>query len=78
MLNDKELEIAKGLFREFYATYPEENPSDCNSLNKYSFMQARDGFDTLKLMQQARKENTKANGYPHPWTRRSYWKGDLF
>ena len=77
MLNDKELEIAKDLFREFFSRYPEENPSDVNTLNKYNFMMEK-GFDALKLMQQARKENTKANGHPCPWTQRDYWKGDLF
>lgn len=77
MLNDKELEIAKGLYREFYATYPEDNPSDINTLNKYNFMKQK-GYDSLSLMQTARKTNTKANGYPCPWTRRDYWKGDLF
>lgn len=77
MLNDKELEIAKGLYREFYATYPEDNPSDINTLNKYNFMKQK-GYDSLSLMQTARKTNTKVNGYPCPWTRRDYWKGDLF
>jgi hypothetical protein len=77
MLNDKELEIAKGLYREFYATYPEENPTDINTLSKYNFMKEK-GFDALKLMQQARKENTKANGSPCLWTKRDHWKGDLF
>ena len=77
MLDDKDIEFTKALYRAFYSRYPDDNPTDINTLNKYEFMKEI-GYDCLKKMQSARKMNTKPNGYPCPWTKRDHWKGDLF
>ena len=76
-LDDDDIEFAKELYKIFYSRYAESNPTDLNTITKYRYAMEI-GFNGLSVMQSARKLNTKNNGFPHPWTKRSYWKGELF
>ena len=48
MLDDKDIEFTKALYRAFYSRYPDDNPTDINTLNKYKFMKR----DRLRLPQE--------------------------
>ncbi len=64
---------AKELFERFFNENPTiKNPTDINSREKLNFF-VSNGFDALFIMQEARKQNTEANGKPNPWTRLEYW-----
>ena len=41
MLDDKDISFTRELYRTFYKRYPDDNPTDINTLNKYKFMQRK-------------------------------------
>ncbi len=73
MLTFEEQRKAQRLYCRWFAKNPKsKNPTDVNNRAKYEFaMQI--GWVSLALMLQARKSNTKVNGYPYPWTKPEYW-----
>ncbi len=65
---------AKALYGEWFSQYPDiKNPSDINCQTKYDYFMTA-GWETLQLMQQARKGNVKQYGYPFEWTKSEYWE----
>ena len=72
-LSSDDQDKAKALFSDWFSKYPNiKNPTDINSRQKYDyFMKA--GWETLQLMQKARKTNVGQYGYPSPWTKAEYW-----
>ena len=65
---------AKELYRKWFGKHPDiANPSDINRKEKHDMAKVV-SWETLQLMQKARKSNVKKYGYPHPWTHARYWK----
>jgi hypothetical protein len=57
------------LYREWFKLHSQiDNPVDINMRIKADFME-RIGWKSAVIMHKSRKRNTKANGYPCPWTK---------
>jgi len=66
---------AKRLYGEWFNLFPGvKNPSDINSEVKFNYF-GRIGWESLRLMQKARKCNVKRFDYPFEWTKAEYWEG---
>ena len=72
--NPQRLALAKHLYDVWFTLHPDmRNPTDINNETKYlHFM--NEGWETLSLMQEARKQNVARYGYPFPWTQPEYWE----
>lgn len=66
-------ERARAVFHKFFNLHPKiSNPCDINKREKYQFWMEQ-GFEDLRNCLWWRKQNTKENGYPHDWTRLSFY-----
>ena len=74
MLEQQEQRKAKRLFEAFFQENPgAKNPTDINTKAKFDYA-VRIGWESLHLMQKARKINTRKNGYPYPWTHADHFR----
>lgn len=75
-LENYDRDWAKELYCKWFSKYPHvENPTDIDLDEKAAFLREI-GWKAAVTMQKARKENTKPNGYPNPWTMPDFWKED--
>ena len=72
--NPQRLALARHLYEVWFTLHPDmRNPTDVNNKTKYDYF-TREGWETLSLMQEARKQNVARHGYPFKWTQPEYWE----
>jgi|SaaInlV_100m_DNA_3_1039692.scaffolds.fasta_scaffold36761_1 adenine-specific DNA glycosylase len=73
-LTATQAQSAKNLYEKWFKRHPDiKNPTDINREEKFNFA-IELGWNSFRLMQQARKSNVDKFNYPFPWTHADYWK----
>jgi hypothetical protein len=64
-LTDQDVKLAESLYKEFFSTCGQDNPTDINTAEKKRFFN-KYGVDALVVMQRCRKKGSEV----YPFTKR--------